>query len=418
MAFSYFTQSRKQIAPIYVRYRYFNTDAKARTNLYVDKDRLKGSKLIHYKATARDTQETKLAIKEKNKELDRLQVEINTLEKHIKSQITDTTTITSRWLKQAINPTHISINESILKYYDLLLNSNTTLANNSVNAYRGNAVFMGRYQKYLGYEIKVSHIDGVFKEAFVKWCISEGYPVSTIKNNLARLKAVCYYAESRGEVISNQVKNLTKGLKKQAVDSVYLTKDNLNKIVGLTGLPEDLDISRDWLIVSCYIGQRSASLLRLTKKDINASNRTISLKQVKTKAFVTIPILPQVQAILDKYNGEFPPRLQKSNHYNYDCYNRNIKEVCRLAGISEVCTGRINKQGSNKSIITKAPKWQLVTSHIGRRSFATNFYGRMNMQSIMAVTGHKTEASFLLYINKGRVLDTDKLRQEFIDAMK
>ena len=42
MAITFFTQSRKQIAPIWIRYRELSIDAKARTNLYIDKDRLKG----------------------------------------------------------------------------------------------------------------------------------------------------------------------------------------------------------------------------------------------------------------------------------------------------------------------------------------------------------------------------------------
>ena len=418
MAFTYFTQSRKQIAPIYIRYRYFNTDAKARTNLYVDKDRLKGSKLIYYKATSRDTQEAKLAIKEKNSELDTLQSNINALEKHIRSQMTDSITITSRWLKQAINPNQSAINGSVIKYYDLLLESNTSLTTNSIYAYKGNAKVMSNYEAYLGYELKVSNIDGVFKEDFVKWGISEGYPMSTIKSNLARLKSVCYYAEGRGELISNQVKNLTKGLKKQSVDSVYLTKEDLSKIIALKDLPEHLDVSRDWLVVSCYIGQRSVSLLKLTNKDINTASQTISLQQVKTKAFVTIPILPPVKAILDKYKGEFPPRLQRTDHYNYDCYNRNIKTVCKLAGINEVCTGRVNRQGSSKSTVVELPKWQLVTSHIGRRSFCTNYYGKVNLQNLMQISGHRSEQNFLKYVNLGRIVDTESIRREFTEALK
>lgn len=417
MAFTYFTQSRKQIAPIYIRYRYFNTDAKARTNLYVNKDRLKGSKLIYYKATARDTQETKLVIQQKNKELDTLQSEINALEKHVRAQMTNNITINSRWLKQAINPDREAIDDTLLGYYNQLLDSTTGLAKNTINVYRGNHNFMQKYQEYLGNEIRVSDVDGRFKESFIKWGISQGYPMGTIKDNLGRLKAVCNYAESRGVVISNQVKNLTKGLKKHTTENVYLNLEDLSKISALKGLEKDIDVARDWLIISCYIGQRSVSLLKLTKKDIDIPTQSITIQQVKTKAYVTIPILPQVKVILDKYNGDFPPRLRDADHYNYDHYNRNIKEVCRLAGIDEVCKGRVNKHKGSKSKVVKAPKWELVTSHIGRRSFATNFYGKMNLQSIMSVTGHKTESSFLTYINKSRVVDVDALRQEFLDAL-
>ena len=45
-------------------------------------------------------------------------------------------------------------------------------------------------------------------------------------------------------------------------------------------------------------------------------------------------------------------------------------------------------------------KYELVTSHIGRRSFATNFYGKIPTSFLIYMTGHSTEAMFLNYIGK------------------
>jgi hypothetical protein len=55
---------------------------------------------------------------------------------------------------------------------------------------------------------------------------------------------------------------------------------------------------------------------------------------------------------------------------------------------------------SKRKVFGLYPKFELVTSHIGRRSFATNHYGRLRNFSIMLVTGHKTESQFLEYIGK------------------
>lgn len=46
------------------------------------------------------------------------------------------------------------------------------------------------------------------------------------------------------------------------------------------------------------------------------------------------------------------------------------------------------------------PKYELVTSHIGRHSFATNNYGKIPTSLLMNVTGHTTEPMFLEYIGK------------------
>ncbi len=53
-----------------------------------------------------------------------------------------------------------------------------------------------------------------------------------------------------------------------------------------------------------------------------------------------------------------------------------------------------------RRIAGKYPKWQLITSHVGRRSFATNFYGKLGTSYIKNITGHSTEAMLLKYIGK------------------
>lgn len=417
MAITFFTQSRKQIAPVWIRYRELNVDAKARTNLYIDKDRLKGSKVLKHKMSAKDNQEEKLLIKEKNKALDKVQNEMQLLEVHIRSLISHSTKVDSKWLKDALRPPEEAERLSLLDYYQLLLDSNVSIAKNTRKAYTTNARFMLRYQEAIGRVLYVSDIDARFKDSFMKYCRNNGYPESTLKGQLQRLKAVCLYAESRGEAIHNQVKNLSKSIKIQATESVFLTPSEIESIIALKLEDKSLGFARDWLVISCYIGQRSVSLFRLSKENVDAKTNTIRLTQVKTKSSVVIPILPQVSAILKRYKGGFPPQFSKSTAHNYSLYNTAIKEVCKLAKIDELCKGRIRNIGGAMSRVVTKPKYELVTSHIGRRSFASNFYGKINQQLIMGVTGHKSESSFLKYINKDREIDAEALNSAFLNAM-
>ena len=146
--------------------------------------------------------EQKLLIKEKNKALDKVQNEMQLLEVRIRSLVTHTTQVDSKWLKQALRPPEEVVKLSLLDYYQELLESNANLSANSKKAYKVNASFMLRYQEHLGKELQVSDIDGNFKDKFVKHCREQGYPESTLKGQLGRLKAVCLYAEQRGETIS------------------------------------------------------------------------------------------------------------------------------------------------------------------------------------------------------------------------
>ena len=417
MAITFYTQSVKQIAPIWVRYRELNTDAKARTSLYIDKDRLKGSKVLKHKMSSKDNAEQKLLISEKNKALDKVQSEMQLLEVQIRSLVSHNTQVDSKWLKQALRPPESIIQLTLLDYYQELLNSNANLSNNTQKSYRVNATFMLRYEKHIGRVLQVSDIDGNFKDAFVRYCRDNGYPESTIKGQLGRLKAVCLYAEERGEIIHNQVKNLSKGIKIQPTESVFLTPSEIESIITLKLKDKPLGYARDWLVISCYIGQRSVSLFRLSKENIDIKTNTIRLTQVKTKASVVIPILPQVKAILDKHNGNFPPLLSGKTKHNYNLYNNLIKDVCKLAKIDELCKGRIRNIGGAMSKVVTKPKYMLITSHCGRRSFASNFYGKLNQQMIMGVTGHKSESSFLKYINADREIDAEALNSAFLNAL-
>jgi integrase len=113
-----------------------------------------------------------------------------------------------------------------------------------------------------------------------------------------------------------------------------------------------------------------------------------------------LPILSEVQCILDKRKGSFPRKISSQK------YNDYIKEICRLAGITEIVYGakKVNIGTDKNPVYRKKkgryPKCELVTSHIGRRSFATNYYGIIPTPLLMSATGHSTEKQFLDYIKR------------------
>jgi len=88
-----------------------------------------------------------------------------------------------------------------------------------------------------------------------------------------------------------------------------------------------------------------------------------------------------------------------------------------LAGIDQVIRG--NKMSSvTKSVeFGMYPKYELITSHTMRRSFATNYFGKIETPILMEITGHSRESTFLSYIgenpNKDAVADVfmERLRR-------
>ena len=150
-----------------------------------------------------------------------------------------------------------------------------------------------------------------------------------------------------------------------------------------------LDRVRDLFMIGCYTGLRVSDYNNIKPHHIKGAY--IDLYQRKTGERVVIPIHNTVKTILAKYNGSTPPKIsdQKINMY--------IKEICKLAGIKEQVEKQQTKGG--EKIANVAEKWQLVTSHTARRSFATNMTKQgIPIQLIMKITGHKKESVFLKYV--------------------
>ena len=95
----------------------------------------------------------------------------------------------------------------------------------------------------------------------------------------------------------------------------------------------------------------------------------IDFLQQKTGRAVTVGILdPLIKEILLQ---QFP-----SNNYS-QLFNMHIKQICKLAGISKRVTGykmHANHRRKLKGVFTK---YELITAHDLRRSFATNYYSKV-----------------------------------------
>ena len=150
-----------------------------------------------------------------------------------------------------------------------------------------------------------------------------------------------------------------------------------------------MDKVRDLFIIGCNTGLRFSDYTTIQPDDIQGDRLRIVTQ--KTNAKVIIPLMPDAKAILQKYNFQLPKAISNQK------FNENLKKIAEEAGLKENVITHITKGGVNES--KKQFKYELCTSHVARRSFATNYY-KMGVDTlqIMAITGHKTEKDFLKYI--------------------
>jgi len=179
-----------------------------------------------------------------------------------------------------------------------------------------------------------------------------------------------------------------KVLKKRS-DNIYLNEDDLKKIFKLDlSKNKRLERVRDLFIVGCRTGLRFSDLTSLRKEDISKDG--IRFQSDKTGEVLNTVIIEETQEILEKYNYQLP-KISRTN------LNKYIKEVGELADISEVSYKDTYKSG--KAISKKLKKYERISSHTARRSFAKNMYKRkFPIYYLMKITGHKKESDFLNYI--------------------
>ncbi|WP_411897575.1 tyrosine-type recombinase/integrase [Elizabethkingia occulta] len=323
----------------------------------------------------------------------------------------------SFWLKEKINKFFNRIEENtddtiFLNYLHNFIDfkrSTSSYTNCTLRKYNNLRERFIQYQKKKKKTFIINDIGAKtlidFKNFLIIKCnLMETTAVRFIKN----LKTVIFDAETNGKQIHHQIRGFSTGTTNTEY-KVFLSFDEIEKIKEVHSLNTDWNIARDWLIAGCYLGQRVSDLLRMTKKMIYTkvdsegnSFRFIEIKQQKTGEKVVIPIHNEVESILEKYNGDFPPVFANNFDSNAVLFNRHIKKVCELAGIYEMITGKVYNETKKKNEIVDTEKYNLVSSHVCRRSFATNFYGNkmFTAPQLMAITGHKTESMFLNYIGK------------------
>lgn len=231
-------------------------------------------------------------------------------------------------------------------------------------------------------------IDFNFHDDFITYLKAKKYSKNTIASRIKNLKVFCNAALKRG--IHNNI--AFKEFKKQTEDSfnIYLNEDELEIInnLDLTNTPY-LDRARDIFLIGCWTGCRFSDLHKI--KQDNIHGEFIHMEQQKSENRVIIPLHPVVKSIFDKYDGTLPDMISNQK------FNKYIKTVCEKAEFTNFISKGITKGGKRKTETNE--KWQMVTSHTARRSFATNLFKTgFPTLGIMAITGHKTEKAFLSYI--------------------
>lgn len=289
---------------------------------------------------------------------------------------------------------------TLLEFLDIELSEMKRLGmlNNSFRSYKLQVNNIKKFAKSKG-RFDFEDVDWNFRLEFIDWLsqrnIQLGYgnkTLSVLRQFMERARRKGYHSNTRYQGNGWKVTR-----KKASSQKVILSPIELQELaqLPLKGLHKK---ARDLFLIGAGTGQRFSDYTQYIPEQFYKTMDGVPLLSVisqKTAIPAKIPLnlFPWLLPILEEYQYQSPPlSLQK--------LNVGIKEVCRKAGMEEKVL-KVEQYMGRKARIEKSyvPKWQEISSHTCRRSFATNLY-RMGyrLSQIMPMTGHTTEAQLREYI--------------------
>ncbi|MEH6304664.1 site-specific integrase [Olivibacter sp. CPCC 100613] len=246
-----------------------------------------------------------------------------------------------------------------------------------------------------------------FLQSFYNYLIEVKKQINvTAAKQVTTAKTFISFARKFGYKINDTYHDFT--VKRETLEVIALTEEEFMSLYNLNlsgegkvivaDKPKLREISfkalakvRDVFCFSCVTGLRYSDLAQLRREHIK--NGYIQLTVTKTKEPIEIPLTAYAVDILNKYSKHIKclPIISSQKFNDY------LKALCKHAGINEKIE-IVRYKGSVRDAVIY-PKYELVSAHTGRKTFATlSLEKGLNAEEVMSITGHKSYASFKRYV--------------------
>ena len=226
----------------------------------------------------------------------------------------------------------------------------------------------------------------------------EGLRNTSILKQIAYLKWFLRWCSKKGYCMNNAYEDFNPKLKSTPKKVIFLTWEELSKLreYPIPATKQYLERVRDVFLFQCFTGLRYSDVFNLRRSDVKENH--IEVTTVKTADSLVIELNNYSRAILDKYRhvafegDKVLPVVsnQKMNDY--------LKELSKLAGIDEPVRETYYKGNERIDLVT--PKHELMSTHVGRRTFICNALSLgIPAQVVMKWTGHSDYKAMKPYID-------------------
>lgn len=221
-----------------------------------------------------------------------------------------------------------------------------------------------------------------------------GYSLNYIGKNVGVIRELMTVALNKGLHRNVKYKSQEYIKPKEEVDTVYLKNDELMAIYRLQNLTPGERRVRDRFLIQAFTCLRFSDSSKITKDSVR--DGMIHDRNIKTGESVMVPLHWVVEEIMAANPDGLPPAISNVQT------NKHLKSIAFKAGINDPV--EVTKTIGGKVVRETVPKWQMVTTHTGRRSAATNMILAGIPKSIVKGLGAwKTDESFDRYIRASKL---------------
>lgn len=222
----------------------------------------------------------------------------------------------------------------------------------------GRTKVIDRFAQMLGHIPTWEDITDINLEDFVEMMRSKMSP-NSIRTIFAEMKAVINRHKYEMNVPSKRFSEIL-SQREERSGAVWLTEEEIMRIHKYEPCSKAEADAKRMFLIEAWTGARSCDVVRLSADECDWNTDTLTYMSQKTRTLITVPVHEHLMQYLRENETATPLCL--------DTYNEKLRVICEKVGITQNVT--IYRRGAEQTL----PKYCFVSSHTGRRSFATNLY--------------------------------------------
>jgi site-specific recombinase XerD len=243
-----------------------------------------------------------------------------------------------------------------------------------------------------------------FNQLFVNklasfWRNTKAFQPNTISKNFKFLRQFLNHLHNEDILNSSKYRRLQYP-KEVETFAVVLSREEVIQLINYQPETSSSERVKDLFLILIYTGLRFSDAIRISKSWVKGEFLIVNTQ--KTGERISIPIHHKLKELLSVY-GYDVTALKISNQK----FNDYVKILCEKAEINDMV--EVVKYQKGNKVYQSMSKFQLISSHTGRRTFITNsILAGIPLSIIQSITGHKKLATVQKYV---RINENDSVNQ-------